>query len=255
MGLCYAALRPATSGAASSSTGGSSSATFAGDKKYRGMLYTCITKMLYLSMADPSSNRMPFPLSNPVLGGQGLGGEVPWTSPQETMTGERKDSGEYGGGGVGGSSMHDCRARSLTVLEPLAGDLADLLGTDAFAGPAIWRISALAALTALLTALRYTIMPTNQLNLNPPYHTPCQPILTLASCSPPSQSHSGPNSNRTRARTRVRRGFFLLPPRLRSSFARFGSSRSLGGGAGIRGSRGRPPSARCNINDKAGTDG
>ena len=184
MGLCYAALRPATSGAASSSTGGSSSATFAGDKKYRGMLYTCITKMLYLSMADPSSNRMPFPLSNPVLGGQGLGGEVPWTSPQETMTGERKDSGEYGGGGVGGSSMHDCRARSLTVLEPLAGDLADLLGTDAFAGPAIWRISALAALTALLTALRYTINPTNQLNLNPPYHTPCQHPLSTHPVNP-----------------------------------------------------------------------
>ena len=59
-------------------------------------------------MVDPSSNRADgltsaFPLPGGPLAGQGLGGDVPWTSPPEAttmmMTGERKDNADYFGGG------------------------------------------------------------------------------------------------------------------------------------------------------------
>ena len=131
-------------------------------------------QVLYLSMVDPSSNRADgftsaFPLPGGGAGGLGLGlggyegGDVSWTPPQEaTMAGERKDNDFFGNNvGSGGEGYHrasiiDCRARAVAVLEPLAGDLADLLGADAFSGPAIWRVSALAALTAVLTALSPT---------------------------------------------------------------------------------------------------
>ena len=64
-----------------------------------------VTKVLYLSMADPSSPPSSFPL-------HGTGGGSPWTHPPEAsmMAGERKDSADYWGQGQGDSGVGVDRA-------------------------------------------------------------------------------------------------------------------------------------------------
>ena len=150
-GLCRGVLRPATGGAVSSGAGVSAlseAPRVASSTFYRGWLYACLTRVLYVSLSPSDDGADTNPAAAPGGAGAGAG--------RRQYSDELKDSGAglgFPSANVGASHASDCRARDVAVLEQCAGELADLLGADATTGPALWRVSALAALTGVLTAL------------------------------------------------------------------------------------------------------